>query len=835
MKCTLNVDEFLPGATPQPSILMSILKERTCSPYAFAQLKQKKKVTLEMTFQRFSWRMDRGFCLAVAVLTVLATFPTVRGTEHLSFDNSVEANVTRVGCNEDVLCLETPEDCNPVDNQTCSFVSLDASSSLPEFNLTVRLSGDFSVNSTGIAFGLTQNFSAANTMLYVCGRNSSGDFFFGTVTRLPNNTLEPNERNTTQIRSRLNENNTQCEFILPNVDTRIMNEMMDGNTAFVILGRVNLTTDNNTVENFTEIIEFMRVNLTDANGTIVEPLSVTRVGCNEEILCLETPEDCNPVNNQTCLFASLDASSSLPEFNLTVRLSGNFSDNSRGIALGLTQNFMKENTVLYVCGRNSTGGFFFKTMTRFPNNTVVSNDMNAVLARYVLGENISQCEFTIVNVDTRNKGEMRDGNTAIVVLGTVVVNDSTVESFTDELMGGRVNLTNAAGTISPKDINNADCRNTKLCIETPTDCDPQTNNCLFSSLQTTVANEIFNITVELDGDSNGSSYIALGLTQSGMEDSTYIYLCGRNGSAFVFQTLVRNNSNGGSLRQIDQEVMDVCSFVNDVSIQCTFTIVNLNTSMMTRESSPMFRVEVGDGAIEGGEIGNFNSRVDSGPLDITDAMADAPAPGFIAAELNITRDGCNDTNLCVDQPDNCDPSEQNMCQFMSSNTSIGANGAFNMSVRLSGYTEGFFALGLAANASMGTSTIYLCGNSNNGTLIFLTYRRNNTNNTFEIIAPESNVTLDVGGNKSVECEFNIFNLNGATTRQTDGVIADIILANGTVNSTTGLPETFNIVLTARANLTSPNGTIMNAAWTGKSSNVMMLFLSVIVLLAVLQG
>ncbi|XP_077472170.1 uncharacterized protein LOC144086199 [Stigmatopora argus] len=700
-----------------------------------------------MTFQRLSWRMDRGFGLAVAFLTVLAVFPTVRGTDHLSFDNSTEANVTRAGCDEEVLCLETPEDCNPEDNQNCFFVSLDADSSMDSFNLTVRLSGNFSENSTGIAFGLTQNFSEANTTLYVCGRRSNGNFFFGTVTRLPDNNLVPNERTTNQIRNRLNENNTQCEFILPNVNTSNKNEMIDGTTAIVILGRVDLTTENNTVENFTKIMEFMRVNLTEANGTVTIPLNVTlplnvtREGCNETVLCLETPEDCNPVNNQACLFASLNANSPMAGFNLTVRLSGNFSDNSTGIALGLTQNFMAENTVLYVCGRNSTGGFFFRIVTRFPNNTVVSNDMDTGMARYVLTENISQCEFTIQNVDTRNKGETRDGNTAIVVLGTVVVNNmNTVESFTDELMGGRVNLTNVAGTIYPKNITNADCGNTKLCIASPNNCNPQMDSCLFSSLQTMAANEILNITVELDGDSTGSSYIALGLTQSGMTESTNIYLCGRNGSAFVFQRLVRNNSDN-SLRQSDQEVMDVCSFVNDSSIQCTFTIVNLNTSRMTRESSPMFSVAVGGGAIEGGVIGAFNPSFTSVPLDITNPMANVAMPVFNEAELNITRDGCNITNLCVDQPDNCDPSQQNMCQFMSSNTSNIVSGAFNMSVRLSGYTRGFFALALAPNASTGTSTVYLCGNSNNGSRIFQTYRRNNANDTFVIIPQVSLISV----------------------------------------------------------------------------------------------
>ncbi|XP_057714424.1 uncharacterized protein LOC130930468 isoform X2 [Corythoichthys intestinalis] len=756
-------------------------------------------------FQRLSLTMDRGFFLVVATLTVLAAVPTVRGTEHLTFDNSVEANVTREGCDMTALCLETPEDCDPQNNQSCLFSSLNASSSMAPFNLSVGLSGNFSKNSTGIAFGLTQNFTEENTQLFICGRNSTGGFLFATVTRYPNGSLESNERNTTQIRNQLNDNNTQCEFIIPNVNTSMMNEMLDGTTAVVVLGRVYFNM-NNTAANFTLNQNFGRVNLTDVMGTVMEPLNITREGCGMDVQCLETPEDCNPVNNQTCLFSSLNASSSMAPFNLTVGLSGNFSANSTAIAFGLTQNFMQGNTQLYICGSNRTGGFFFETAMRFPNGSLQRNTRNTMLARSVLNENQSQCEFTIPNVNTSMRGETRDGTTAIVVLGTVTVNSTTdmSEGFMEQLISSRVNLTEANGTILPKDINSMTCGVDKLCIESPANCNPQASNCLFSSLNTNVMSGNLNVTVELDGDSSGSGYIALGLTRSDAQDMTNLYVCGRNGTnnEFVFQTLVLNNTNM-MLSNIDEEIDNLCSFVNTTSIQCTFTIVNPGSNIVsTRQSSTRFNVSVGNGTIEGGVIGSFDPQFITGLIDITDASADADS------ELNITREGCNETNLCLSTPSNCDPLVDNMCQFMSSNTSTIVNDAFNMTVRLRGYSTGFFALALAPNASVGSSSVFVCGASANGNR-FQTLSRNNTNGAFTMVNSPmtSNVITDFDG-RSIQCQFDILNLGGVSTRQTDGSVADVTLANGTLNETTGLPIEFISLLNIRVNLTDVMGTVI---------------------------
>ncbi|XP_061654759.1 putative ferric-chelate reductase 1 isoform X1 [Phyllopteryx taeniolatus] len=297
--------------------------------------------------------MHQGIVLVVTMLAVLTAFPTVRGTAHLTFDNTTEANVTREGCDMSVLCLELPDDCDPEGNTTCLFASLNATTPMaPDgFNLSVGLSG----NSTGlIAFGLTQNFSQEVTQMFVCGMNSSGIFFFQTLNRNPNGTLTPNERRTTQIRNKVNGTSIQCEFIIPNVNTSMKGENLDGTTAVVILANGMVNATSGLTESFDVRLNSGQVNLTNAQGTVILPknLTINRVGCGNEKLCIESPEDCDPQSTDECLFTSLDTTTPANgTFNISVELAG---ESTGYIAMGFTQNESEGVTNLYICSINSS-------------------------------------------------------------------------------------------------------------------------------------------------------------------------------------------------------------------------------------------------------------------------------------------------------------------------------------------------------------------------------------------------------------------------------------------------------------------------------------------------
>ncbi|XP_061654761.1 putative ferric-chelate reductase 1 isoform X3 [Phyllopteryx taeniolatus] len=258
----------------------------------------------------------------------------------------------------------------------------------------------------------------------------------------------------------------------------------------------------------------------------------------------------------------------------------------------------------------------------------------------------------------------------------------------------------------------------------------------------------------------------------------------------------------------------------------------MNATAMTRETGTVNSILLGNGIINGSVIGTFNVVKNSGPLDITDPAANINN----SMVLNITREGCGETNLCVEEPDNCDPLTDNMCQFMSSNVTVSTTtNAFNMTVRLSGYSMGYFALGLAMNASEGTSTIFACGNDTGG--VFLrTFTRDNVNENLTSINRSVTVPAINLSGRSIECEFTILDLNNVETRETDGVVAVVILGNGTLNASMLNP--LNIIHTERVNLTSPTGTVIsaqNGARAGRSSDAMLILMSLVTLLAALQG
>lgn len=69
-------------------------------------------------------------------------------------------------------------------------------------------------------------------------------------------------------------------------------------------------------------------------------------------------------------------------------------------------------------------------------------------------------------------------------------------------------------------------------------------------------------------------------------------------------------------------------------------------------------------------------------------------------QVNITRDGCGVSKLCVETPNDCDPAANGTCLFASltASTPVAPNGTV-LSVELRGESMGYIALGLTQNAS----------------------------------------------------------------------------------------------------------------------------------------
>lgn len=69
-------------------------------------------------------------------------------------------------------------------------------------------------------------------------------------------------------------------------------------------------------------------------------------------------------------------------------------------------------------------------------------------------------------------------------------------------------------------------------------------------------------------------------------------------------------------------------------------------------------------------------------------------------QVNVTRDGCGSSKLCVASPDDCDPNQDNMCFLASAmaGTAMPPNGTEVM-FELAGYSMDFVSLGLTSGSS----------------------------------------------------------------------------------------------------------------------------------------
>lgn len=68
-------------------------------------------------------------------------------------------------------------------------------------------------------------------------------------------------------------------------------------------------------------------------------------------------------------------------------------------------------------------------------------------------------------------------------------------------------------------------------------------------------------------------------------------------------------------------------------------------------------------------------------------------------QVDISRDGCGESKLCVAEPENCDPAENNMCFLATFDTDSRPPNGTALVTELSGYSMDFVALGLKPNSS----------------------------------------------------------------------------------------------------------------------------------------
>ncbi|XP_072219139.1 putative ferric-chelate reductase 1 [Leuresthes tenuis] len=172
-------------------------------------------------------------------------------------------------------------------------------------------------------------------------------------------------------------------------------------------------------------------------------------------------------------------------------------------------------------------------------------------------------------------------------------------------------------------------------------------------------------------------------------------------------------------------------------------------------------------------------------------------------EVNITRTGCGVTKLCVETPDNCDPTGNSSCLFgsVTAGTPMPPNGV-NMSFELSGNSSGYIALGLTLNETMGINMLFICGQNGSDMFFFQAVSKNGTSEMFEVLNRDVMEIRGTVNGDMIQCEFNVPGLNATNTRSFHATTFIVILGHGNVIG--GSPGPLRVALTTNPlNLADP--------------------------------
>ncbi|XP_068174388.1 putative mediator of RNA polymerase II transcription subunit 14 [Antennarius striatus] len=180
------------------------------------------------------------------------------------------------------------------------------------------------------------------------------------------------------------------------------------------------------------------------------------------------------------------------------------------------------------------------------------------------------------------------------------------------------------------------CGTTKLCVVTPSDCDPgpSDNSCMFVSFQVGNATPPngTEFAVQLSGRSI-DNYVAVGLTPATSPDITMIFACFQS-FAFLFITGDLNTTTN-IVDPVDRRVTDIRSKLIGDLLQCEFNILNVNATR-ARTADITFNVTL---LIR--TTGSLMTLLSRGPLNLADPNPDID---ILNSNTNNTTNTTNNTN-----------------------------------------------------------------------------------------------------------------------------------------------------------------------------------------------
>ncbi|KAM9426351.1 uncharacterized protein KZ484_018535 [Pholidichthys leucotaenia] len=177
-------------------------------------------------------------------------------------------------------------------------------------------------------------------------------------------------------------------------------------------------------------------------------------------------------------------------------------------------------------------------------------------------------------------------------------------------------------------------------------------------------------------------------------------------------------------------------------------------------------------------------------------------------DSSISRTGCGDTQLCADEPSNCNPSANDSCFFVA--VTQQSNDVFNVSC--SGQSEGYIFCAFSSdNVAGGNDTSYVCANKR-GTVAFFTALLNN--NILTVTELNVNSVRGRVDGSTIQCTFEA-TLPASPARA--GRTGSLIVGSGSFNSSGNSLGAVNVqIRTNEVDLKNPNATITSLESSGHS-------------------
>ncbi|XP_061111531.1 uncharacterized protein LOC133137334 [Conger conger] len=329
--------------------------------------------------------------------------------------------------------------------------------------------------------------------------------------------------------------------------------------------------------------------------------------------------------------------------------------------------------------------------------------------------------------------------------------------------GLMINSTHPVGAlIAP--IGRAGCGQTKTCLETPADCDPEGNSpCLFvSGSRTNGPGFTPEIAIELRGDSE--NYIVMIASSDNTEGGGDVaFVCAQyNNTQHFFATTF---DNGSLTLNNNIMVSNVLASFNENVIRCTFTVPGLNAAQY---------IFAGNGNFSNGLLGDPEITLRSnGSVDPISTNMPSPSQNMNtipvgALNAAISRDTCGQTKLCEEVPADCDPSGNGNCLFVSATTATTTRpSGINIAFELRGNTSGYVALILSPDMNQGGGDeSFVCAQFNNTLRFFTASFDNGALTMTNRMGAVSNALASLNGTV-IRCTFTALGLNATARRSPD--------------------------------------------------------------------